>query len=71
MRKEVRKGLAQAGFTLFELVIVMVILGILAVFVIPKVAPTEMTLQSAANLVLTDLRHTQALSMTSGQRYRL
>lgn len=58
------------GFTLMEMVIVILIIGILAVVVVPSSNPSDSTLEYQARQVLNDIRYTQALSMATGQRYR-
>lgn len=58
------------GFTLVELVFIILIIGILAVSVMPKWSGTSLGVQFEARRLLNDLRYTQALSVTTGQRYR-
>lgn len=61
---------ASQGFTVLEMVVVIIIIGVLAVSVTPSKLQTPMRLQYEARRVLNDIRYTQALSMSSGQRYR-
>lgn len=59
-----------AGFTLVELVIVLILLGILAIAIIPR-APSKgsLTITGQAHQLASDIRYVQSLSMTRGQRY--
>ena len=62
-----------AGFTLFELVLVLAIVGILAVFAIPRVSTTTtaVTLSAVNARVAANIRYAQNLAMSRGQRYRI
>lgn len=56
------------GFTLVELVIVIVVLGVISVYAIERNASTaELTLSSQAQKMANDLRHVQALASTWGR----
>lgn len=56
-----------AGFTFFEVIIVLVLLGILAVYVLPKTFnPGAMTLRAQARSFASDLQRAQMLATTSG-----
>ena len=61
----------QSGFTLVELVIVIILLGILSIGVYINWPASTINLGGQANQLANDLRYTQALSMTTGSRYRL
>lgn len=61
----------QAGFTMVELIIVIVVIAILSVFLLPSMPASTLNLQYSAAQVLNDIRYAQALSMATGQRYRL
>jgi MSHA pilin protein MshC len=65
-----RRMFHSAGFTLVELVIVLVLLGILAIAIIPR-APSKgsLTLTGQAHQLASDIRYVQSLSMTRGQRF--
>lgn len=55
------------GFSLLELVIVLVILGTLAAFAVPRISPADNTLAAQADRLARDLRHVQALAMQQGR----
>lgn len=58
------------GFTLLELILIILIIGILSVSVFPKWGASSFLLEYEANHVLDDIRYAQALSLGTGQRYR-
>jgi prepilin-type N-terminal cleavage/methylation domain-containing protein len=64
------KRAAAGGFTLIELIIVILLLTILSVMLMPKWTSTGTTLNYDARRILNDIRYTQALSVATGQRYR-
>jgi len=55
------------GFTLIELVTVLLILSALAVYALPRWAPDDTTVAAQADRLARDLRHTQALAMNQGR----
>ncbi len=55
------------GFTLIELMMVLVILGVLAVYVVPRWSPGDNTVAAQAHRLAQDLRHVQALAMNQGR----
>ena len=63
--------LKESGFTLIEMVIVIIVLGILLTGVYLKWPAATINLGGEAAQLANDLRYTQSLSMTKGQRYRL
>ena len=56
----------QRGFTIIELIMVVVLIGILAVSVVPKFTDTSaISLQGGAAMVAADIRYTQELAMST------
>ena len=54
------------GFTMVEIIMVVVLIGILAVSVVPKFVDTSaISLQGGAAMVLADIRYTQELAMST------
>lgn len=64
--------LPQIGYSLIELVVVIVILGIISVYASPRFISTgEVTLPSQAHKLASDIRHAQVLAITWGKSLRL
>jgi MSHA pilin protein MshC len=61
----------QRGFTLREMVIVMVLVGIISAIALPRMANDPVLLSTQVEQLAGDIRYVQALAMTQGQRYRL
>ena len=62
-----RRVPASAGFTLFESVLVILLLGILSAYVLPRAFNTStMTLDAQARTLASDLQRAQLLAITSG-----
>jgi len=59
------------GLTLIELILVMIVTSVLAVVVLVKWPGAEMSLAAQAEQLANDIRYTQALAMTKGQRFYL
>ena len=60
------------GFSLIELVTVLLLVGILAVFVAPNILTTQsITLPATTAQLAASIRYAQSLSMSRGQRYRV
>jgi len=58
-----------AGFTLTEIVVALLVLGVISAIVLPKMSNAPLLIVSEAEKVAGDIRFAQALSMTQGQRY--
>ena len=54
------------GFTLVELVVVLLLIAILAFVALPRLSQNTLELSSQAEQVATDIRYAQTLSMTRG-----
>src|SRR5258705_1122528 len=54
------------GFTLVELVVVLLLVAVLAFFAVPRLSQNTVELSGQADQVASDIRHAQALSMTRG-----
>ena len=64
----IRPQQASAGFTLFESVLVILILGILSAYAAPKAFNTsKMTLSAQAKTLASNLQRVQLLASTTGQ----
>ncbi|SRR5579883_91457 len=61
----------QKGFTVVELIIVLVVISILAVGAFISWPGRGINVYGQATQLANDVRYTQVLSMTKGQRYRL
>jgi prepilin-type N-terminal cleavage/methylation domain-containing protein len=58
------------GFTLIEVVIVVLAIGILAVYPLIKWPGTVINLAAEAERLASDIRYAQSLAMTKGDRYQ-
>ena len=58
------------GFTLIELVMVLILISILAVFASINWPGRSINLAAQAEQLVNDIRYAQTLGMTKGQRYR-
>ncbi|MCD6055338.1 MAG: hypothetical protein K0R12_300 [Gammaproteobacteria bacterium] len=59
------------GFTLIELVFVLMLLGLLGTFLFYDQGGQEIPLRAQAEQVASDIRYVQNLGMTKGARYRI
>lgn len=57
----------QQGFTLFELVMVIIIIGVLAAIAIPRFSLQDSSVHAQAAQVARDIRHAQMLAMSQGR----
>jgi len=60
-----------AGFTLIELMVTIIIISILAATVLLQWPGSTINLREQAEQLADDIRYTQSLAMTKGQRYRI
>lgn len=59
------------GFTLIELVMVIVLLGILAAFAGVRLSVNPVDVSAQAEQLAADIRYTQSLAMSRGSRFRV
>lgn len=60
-----------AGFSLLELILVLVLVGALAAIATPRWLENDISLGAVAQQLQHDMRLTQSLAMTRGQRHRI
>ncbi len=59
------------GFSLIELVMTMTLIAILSAVVISRWSPSSFELQATSEQLLADIRYTQKMAMTRGERFRI
>jgi MSHA pilin protein MshC len=59
------------GFTLIELIMVMVLLGVLAAIASMRMPGDGINVSAQAEQLASDIRYTQSLAMSRGQRFRI
>jgi type II secretory pathway pseudopilin PulG len=59
------------GFTLVELVAIIVLVALLAFTAMPRLPGPSLDVDSQAEQLAAEIRYTQSLSMTRGDRYRI
>ena len=59
------------GFTLIELILVLLIVSILSTYAIIRFPGDGINLSAQADQIVADIRHTQSLAINRGQRYRI
>jgi len=61
----------RSGFTLVELLIVIVVMGILAAVAIPRFSSNQRSAYTTVRKIVSDLRYTRSLAISSGNRHYL
>lgn len=65
------RSIAKNGFSLVELVVIIVLVGLLVFSAIPRMAGPSLGLDAQAEQLAADIRYTQSLAMTRGDRFRI
>jgi len=68
-RGAIRRAIRGRGFTLRELIIVLVIVGIISAVALSRTGNDPVMLSTQVDQLAGDIRYVQALAMTQGQRY--
>src|SRR5258706_5123120 len=68
-RSAVQSAIRSRGFTLRELIIVLVIVGIISAVALSRTGNDPVMLSTQVDQLAGDIRYVQALAMTQGQRY--
>lgn len=62
---------ADRGFSLVEMVVVLVLVGVLALLIVPRISRAPVDVGTLAEKLASDIRYVQTLSMTQGERHCL
>src|SRR6195256_7007815 len=68
-RSAIRSAIRGRGFTLRELIIVMVIVGIISAIALSRTSNDPVMLSTQVDQLAGDIRYVQTLAMTQSQRY--
>src|SRR6267378_8504505 len=68
-RGAMRRAIRARGFTLRELIIVLVIVGIISAIALSRTSNDPVMLTTQVDQLAGDIRYVQTLAMTQGQRY--
>jgi MSHA pilin protein MshC len=67
MQEKIQANNRHCGFTIIELVMVMVILGVLSAYLLPRWTTIDTTVHAQGDRMARDLRHAQAMAMNQGR----
>ena len=63
--------MTESGFTLVELIAIILLVGILAFVAVPRFSGPSLRVDAQAEQLASDIRYTQTLAMTQGDRFRI
>lgn len=61
----------RSGFTFIELLIIVVLIGVIASIAIPRFSSNQRTAYTTVRKIVSDLRYTRGLAISSGEEYYL
>lgn len=61
----------QSGFTLLEMMMVVIVIGVTAAVITPRWLENDLDVDATARQLQNDIRYAQGLAMTRGQRHRV